>query len=91
MDNRGWSEKGEGIIEEVGYRRLEAGGCEVNISPQEAEALRQLNKTVKGILIEAIICTETEKLWRTEGTLSPEEVDKAYKNMEAKIDEVLQD
>ena len=58
--------------------------------PEEAEALRQLDKTVKGILIEAIICTETEKLWRTEGTLSPAEVDKAYKDMEAKIDEVLQ-
>ena len=59
--------------------------------PEEAEALRQLDKTVKGILIEAIICTETEKLWRSEGALSPAEVDEAYKDMEAKIDEVLQD
>ena len=58
--------------------------------PEEAEALRQLDKTVKGILVEAIICTETEKLWRTEGKLSAAEVDKAYKDMEAKIDEVLQ-
>ena len=58
--------------------------------PEEAKSLRQLDKTVKGILIEAIICTETEKLWRKEGTLSPAEMDKAYKEMEAKIDEVLQ-
>ena len=49
-------------------------------SPEEAKSLRQLDKTVKGILIEAIICTETEKLWRSEGTLSPAEVDKAYKD-----------
>lgn len=89
MDNRGWSEAGEGDYEGVGDRRLVARGCEVNI-PRKVEALRQLDKTVKGILIEAIICTETEKLWRTEGTLSPAEVDKAYKDMEAKIDEVLQ-
>ena len=58
--------------------------------PKEAEALRQLDKTVQGIIIEAIICTETEKLWRRKEPLSPEEVDKAYKDMEAKIDEVLQ-
>ena len=83
MDNRRWREAGEGDYERVGNRRLEARGCEVNYSsypPEEAEALRQLDKTVKGILIEAIICTETEKLWRTEGTLSPAEVDKAYKD-----------
>ena len=61
----------------------------MNIPSKEAEALRQLDKTVKGILVEAIISTETEKLWRTEGTLSPEEVEKAYVVMEAKIDEVL--
>ena len=91
MADRRWSEAGEGNNERAGYRGLEAGGCEVNISSQEAKALRQLDKTVKGILIEAIICTETEKLWRTEGPLSPAEVDKAYKDMEAKIDEVLQD
>lgn len=94
MDNRGWREKGEGDYEGVGDRRLEVGGCEVNYSsypPEEAEALRQLDKTAKGILIEAIICTKTEKLWRTEETLSPAEVDKAYKDMEVKIDEVLQD
>ena len=59
--------------------------------PAETEALKLLDKTIAGILIEAIICTETEKLWRREGALSPEEVDKAYKDMEAKIDEVLQD
>lgn len=59
--------------------------------PAEAETLRQLDKTVSGILIEAIICTEAEKLWRKEGSITPEEVDKAYKEMEAKIDEVLQD
>ena len=57
--------------------------------PTEAEALKLLDKTVAGILIEAIICTETEKLWRREGSITPEEVDKAYKDMEAKIDEVL--
>ena len=89
MDNRGWREKGEGNNEENGDRGLEAGECEVK--PEKAEALRQLDKTVKGILIEAIICTETEKLWRSEGALSPAEVDKAYKDMEVKIDEVLQD
>ena len=61
------------------------------MKPNEAEALRQLDKTVKGILIEAIICTETEKLWRTEGTLFPAEVENACAEMEAKIDEVLQD
>ena len=58
--------------------------------PCEAESLRQLDKTVAGIIVEAIICTETEKLWRRKEPLSPGEVDKAYKDMEAKIDEVLQ-
>ena len=88
MADRGWCEKSTGNNEEDGDRRLEARGCEVK--PEEAEALEQLDKTVKGILVEAIICTETEKLWRKKGTLSPEEVDKVYKDMEAKIDEVLQ-
>ena len=55
--------------------------------PKEAEVL---DKTVQGILIEAIIATETEKLWRSDRALSSDEVDKAYKDMEAKIDEVLQ-
>lgn len=59
--------------------------------PAEAESLRQLDKTVQGILIEATIMTETEKLWRSDRVLSPAEVDKAYKEMEAKIDEILQD
>ena len=54
---------------------------------KEAEAL---DKTVQGILIEAIIARETEKLWRSDRALSPDEVDKAYKDMEAKINEVLQ-
>lgn len=58
--------------------------------PKEAESLKQLDKTVAGILVEATILTETEKLWRREGSITPEEVDKAYKDMEAKIDEVLQ-
>lgn len=58
---------------------------------KEAESLRQLDKTVQGILIEATIRTETEKLWRRNEALSPDEVDKAYKDMEAKIDEILQD
>ena len=59
--------------------------------PAEAESLRELDKTVQGILIEATIMTETEKLWRSDRVLSPAEVDKAYKDMEAKIDEILQD
>lgn len=32
--------------------------------PSEAESLRQLDKTVEGIIIEATIMTEMEKLWR---------------------------
>ena len=59
--------------------------------PAEAESLKHLDKTVQGILIEATIMTETEKLWRRKEPLSPEEVDKAYKDMEAKIDEIIQD
>ena len=74
------------------HRRLETRGREMNYSsypPAEAESPRQLDKTVTGILPEAIICTEMEKLWRKNGALIPEEVEKAYKEMEAKIDEVL--
>lgn len=56
----------------------------------EVESLRQLDRTVAGILVEAIICTETEKMWRRKEPLSPEEVDMAYAEMEAKIDEDLQ-
>lgn len=58
--------------------------------PDEAESLKNHDKTIQGILIEAIICTETEKLWRREGPTTPEEVENAYAEMEAKIDEVLQ-
>lgn len=57
--------------------------------PADAESLKRLDNTIAGILIEAIICTETEKLWRREGPVTPEEGDKVYKDMEAKIDEVL--
>ena len=87
MANRGWDEKGQGNNEEVGYRRLESGGCEV----KPEEALRQLDKYVESIILEATICTELEKLWSKKGALSPEEVGKAHAEMEAKIDEVLQD
>jgi hypothetical protein len=59
--------------------------------PKEAEVLRQLDRTVEGIILEATIMTEMEKLWRRKEPLSPEEAEKAYKDMEAKIDEVLQD
>ena len=55
------------------------------------EALRQLDKYVESIILEATICTEMGKLRRKKGTLSLAEVDKAYKDMEVKIDEVLQD
>ena len=57
---------------------------------KEAEALRQLDKTVEGIIVEAIICTEMEKQWR-KSCVSPEEMEKVYAEMEAKIEEVLQD
>jgi len=59
--------------------------------PKEAEVLRQLDRTVEGIILEATIMTEMEKLWRRKEPLSPEEAEKAYKDMEAKIDEVQQD
>ena len=62
----------------------------MNYSSYPRKETEVLDRTVQGILIEAIIATETEKLWRSDRALSPEEVDKAYKNMEAKINEVLQ-
>lgn len=61
------------------------------MNPKEAEALKQLDKTIEAIILEATICTEMEKLWRKKGALSPEEVEKSYAEMEAKINEVLQD
>ena len=62
----------------------------MNYSSYPRKETEVLDRTVQGILIEAIIDTETEKLWRSDRALSPEEVDKAYKDMEAKINEVLQ-
>lgn len=35
-----------------------------NLPPDEAEARRQMDKTIEGILLTATICTAYEKLWR---------------------------
>ena len=40
--------------------------------PEEAEALRLLDKTVEGIILQATILREMDKLWRT-GSLEDEQ------------------
>lgn len=48
------------------------------------------NKRIKDIILKTAIMTEMDKLWQRKGALSPEEVDIAYNDMEAKTYEVLQ-
>ena len=57
---------------------------------KEAEALWQLDRFVEGIILEATICTEMDKLWRN-GTA--QEISNAWKSGKERgqTDEVLHD